>query len=68
MKLIYKIEVDLYHNNIKNKSKPYFWCLKSYCGKNWCLDSSGWESSPQTAWNTAYEYYLKYKKMHSDIR
>lgn len=62
MNIIYKIEVNLYPNNKKNESKPFFWCIKSCADKNWCLVTAGWESSHQAAWVSAYQFYLKYKK------
>lgn len=62
MKSIYKIEVNLYHSNAKNESKPFFWNIKSCSNDLWCLVAAGWESSPIAAWNSAYKFYLKYKK------
>lgn len=62
MKLTYKIEVNLYPSNAQNKSKPFFWCIKSCSNDLWCLVTAGWESSPQAAWDSAYKFYLKYKK------
>lgn len=61
MNSIYKIEIDLYPNNTEDVSMPFFWCLKSFSGNNWCTDNAGWDCSPQKAWEAAYDFYLKYK-------
>ena len=61
MKTIYKIEVSLYSNNDMSDSTPFFWCLKSYSGKDWCMENAGWESSHETAWKAAYLFFVKYK-------
>lgn len=42
-------------------STPFFWCLKSYSGKDWCMENAGWESSHETAWKAAYLFFVKYK-------
>lgn len=60
MKPIYKIEVNLYPNNDIEKSKPYFWILRSCAGNDWCTESAGWESTIDLAWKAAYDFYLKY--------
>lgn len=61
MKTIYKIEVSLYPNNDIDASKPFFWCLKSCTGADWCMENAGWEASHEDAWEAAYGFYQKYK-------
>ena len=62
MKPIYKIEINLYPNNEIDSSKPFFWCIKSCCDNDWCIENAGWAPSHKTAWNAAYRFYLKYKQ------
>lgn len=57
---VYKIEIQLYPNNDIEKSQPFFWCLQSCWGKDWCTEIAGWESSIDSAWQTAYSYYEEY--------
>ena len=66
MKAIYKIEVGLYPNNDINVFKPFFWCLRSNSGKDWCTETAGWEASPEEAWKAAYHFYEKYKYKKDD--
>lgn len=61
MKTIYKIEVSLYPNNNIDEFNPFFWCLKSYSGRDWCMENAGWEVSHKAAWETAYRFFVKYK-------
>ena len=61
MGLIYKIEICLYPNNQYDSSKPFFWCIQSNAGKNWCTDCAGWEKSEKAAWDAAFSHYQKYK-------
>jgi len=66
LKPVYKIEISLYSNNEIDVSKPFFWCLKSCLGDDWCIENAGWESSHEAAWKTAYHFYLKYKCEKND--
>ena len=61
MNEIYKIEVHLYSNNNIDTSKPFFWCLRSNSGQEWCTETAGWEDSHVKAWEAAYNFYRKYK-------
>lgn len=61
MDKIYKIEVSLFPNNELNNSKPFFWVLKSNTGNDWCTENAGWESTPEEAWEAAYNFYRRYK-------
>ena len=62
----YMIEVCLFENNEYDPANPYFWCLKSYAGKEWCTDCAGWAASQEAAWNAALRYYMKYKQQPAD--
>lgn len=62
MDTIYRIEVNLYQNNELDNSKPFFWRLIGYSGKDWCTEQAGWASDPQEAWNEAYRFYKTYKQ------
>lgn len=53
------IEVHLYPNNDMDNSKPFFWCLQSCLGKDWCTEIAGWESSVELAWKAAYGFFQK---------
>lgn len=57
MRKIYMIEVHLYPNNDTEISKPFFWCLQSCLGKDWCTETAGWESSAELAWKAAYCFF-----------
>ena len=61
MKKIYKIEVMMFPNNELDSSKPFFWCIMSNTGKDWCNETAGWESTPEKAWEEAIRFYRKYK-------
>ena len=58
---MYKIEVYLYPNNTIDIAKPFFWCLRSCYGKEWCTETAGWESTHEKAWKEAYRFYKEYK-------
>lgn len=62
MAKIYKIEVmfDVPTDEL-GSSKPYFWCLLSNTGKDWCNEACSWESTPEKAWEEAIRFYRKYK-------
>lgn len=66
MKTVYKIEIYLNSNNDIGVSEPFFWCLQSYSGKEWCTENAGWEASHESAWNAAYHFYKKYKSPRRD--
>ena len=57
MKKKYKIEINLFKEN-----KQFFWCLRSYVGKNWCMENAGWEDTPIKAWKEAFDFYQNLKK------
>lgn len=57
----YKIEVSRYPNKESQDPKPFFWCLKSCCGGDWCMETAGWEATYEAAWNSAFAFYQKYK-------
>lgn len=43
-----------------NSYEPYFWCLMSNTGKDWCNETAGWASTPEKAWEEAISFYKKY--------
>lgn len=59
MNKIYKIEVML---SPDNSYEPFFWCLLSNIGDNWCNEGFGYESSPEKAWAVANSFYKKHKR------
>ena len=65
MDLNYKIEVSLSPND-ECSLEPYFWCLFSNNGNNWCNSGFGWAASPEAAWIDAYEYYKLILKVNSN--
>lgn len=60
MKKIYKIEVimDVPTEEL-GSSKPFFWCLLSNTGNEWCNEACSWESTPEKAWEEAIRFYRK---------
>ena len=57
----YKIEVGVTPSLKDNKLQPYYWVLFAYYG-DWCNESAGWATTPELAWNEAYNYFVRYKK------
>lgn len=56
MNKIYKIEVIL---SPDNSYKPFFWCLLSNTGDDWCNEGFGYESSSEKAWAAANSFYME---------
>ena len=54
----YKIEVMMTPDHSNGPfCPPYFWCILHYVHGKWCNCGHGWASTPECAWNEAYEYY-----------
>ena len=56
----YRIEVIMTPHTHDNPKAPYFWMIKSYCGKDWYNHTCGWATTPEEAWKEAYTFYTKY--------
>ena len=53
----YKIEVIMTPDEAEKKTtKPYFWRVASYTGKDWCTHTAGWSATPEAAWKEAYTF------------
>lgn len=48
----------------ENIKKPFFWSLLSKSKLHWCNSGSGWASTPDNAWVTAYSLYLIHIESH----
>ena len=57
----YKIEVIMTPDEYEKKTtKPYFWRVASYTGKDWCTHTAGWAATPEEAWKEAHTFYTSF--------
>ncbi|WP_339782766.1 hypothetical protein NSQ38_15395 [Paenibacillus sp. FSL R7-0313] len=58
----YKVEIGVTPNNSDNNKQPYYWVLYVYTS-TWCNEAAGWASTPESAWEEAYRFFTRYKKL-----
>ena len=66
MNIIFKIEIHLFPNENVYCDTPFFFFLFSYTNNNWCNSGSGWSTTPQNAWNDAYNFYLLHNSLKNN--
>lgn len=52
----FKIEVLMTHDE-EMVLTPYFWCVLGRTTGDWHNCGHGWTTSPEEAWQKAYEHY-----------
>lgn len=57
----YKIEIGVTPCKVDNNKQPYYWVLYAYNGV-WYNEAAGWARTPDSAWEEAYHFFVRYKK------
>ncbi|MFF2886329.1 hypothetical protein [Paenibacillus sp. NPDC057967] len=59
----YKIEIGVTPSEGDNRLQPYYWVLYAF-HDTWYNEAAGWAGTPESAWEEAYHFYVRYKKSH----